>query len=72
MKIIKDIIGKKVERRWRIMSKSKIGVYYEVILLGTGYYKCTCFANRSGKLCSHINYIKFHDIQRIQPNVKIS
>lgn len=61
MKLIQDIIGKDVKKKWKVRSKSKIGVSYEVILLGTGYYKCSCFANRSGKICSHIQMVKFNN-----------
>jgi hypothetical protein len=60
MELIKNIIGNRTKRKWKVRSKSKIGVFYDVILLGYNYYKCTCFASRSGKICSHIKYIKFN------------
>lgn len=58
MKIIRDIIGKQAKKKWRVASKSKIGVFYEVSILGDNYYKCTCFASKSGKECSHIIFIR--------------
>lgn len=61
MKIIKDIIGTQAKRKWKVGSKSKIGVFYEVALLGDNYYKCTCFASQAGKECSHIKLIKYNE-----------
>ena len=61
MKIIKDIIAKSVIKKWRVASKSRIGIFNEVSLLNINFYKCTCMANRMGVLCSHIKMIKYNN-----------
>lgn len=58
MKIINDIIKNSVIKKWKVPSKSKIGVHYIISLFNNGDYSCDCFAGKRNKTCSHINIVK--------------